>query len=230
MRVLREKTRTLADFLPPAVMDRILAAGVRRRYADGQMIQQRGDADSHISFVTAGKVVAGNMGLDGSFLASALLYPGEHFGDFTLFAGMPRSQNLWAQSPTEITQVSGNKFVALMEDEPAITRALLTISTLRNYELVEFLDMQRRLSLPARISRLLLTSVEPDAKSETIECRQEDLAVMLGVSRVAVGKALKKLEADHLVELGYGRIHLPSVKRLKARVEEEFQILPLTQA
>jgi len=227
MRVLREKSRVLADFLRPDLMDRILKTGVKRRFADGQMIQQRGDADSHMSIVTAGKVVAGNMGLDGSFLASALLYPGEHFGDFTLFAGMPRSQNLWAQGPTEITQIGGNKFLALMEEEPAIARALLAISTLRNYELVEFLDVQRRLSLPARISRLLLTSVEPDAKSETIECRQEDLAVMLGVSRVAVGKALKKLAMDGLVELGYGRIRLPNVKRLRARVTEEFQLLPL---
>jgi len=227
MRVLREKTRVLGDFLRPDLMDRILKTGVKRRFADGQMIQQRGDADSHMSIVTAGKVVAGNMGLDGSFLASALLYPGEHFGDFTLFAGMPRSQNLWAQGPTEITQIGGNKFLALMEEEPAIARALLAISTLRNYELVEFLDVQRRLSLPARISRLLLTSVEPDAKSETIECRQEDLAVMLGVSRVAVGKALKKLAMDGLVELGYGRIRLPNVKRLRARVTEEFQLLPL---
>jgi len=211
-------------------MDKILSVGVIRRFSDGQLIQQRGDCDGHMSFVKSGKVVAGNFGLDGRFLTSALLLPGEHFGDFTLFAGLPRSQNLWAQGATEITQVSGAKFLTLMEQEPTIARALLTISTLRNYELVEHLDMQRRLTLPAQISRLLLTAVEAQTQSETIECRQEDLAVMLGVSRVSIGKALKKLQADGLAELAYGRIHLPDAKRLRARVNSEFQLHPLTQA
>lgn len=230
MKILREKARVLADFLPREVMDPILAAGATRRFADGQLIQQRGDENRNMNFVKSGKVVAGNFGLDGRFLASAVLSPGEHFGDFTLFAGMPRSQNLWAEGPTEITQVSGNRFLALMDKEPAITRALLTISTLRNFELIEFLDVQRRLSLPARISRLLLTAVEPGTTSETIECRQEDLAVILGVSRVAIGKALKKLEADGLVDLGYGRITLPDASALRARVNAEVQIAPLDHA
>jgi CRP-like cAMP-binding protein len=229
MRILREKTKTLNDFLPAGVMDRILAAGVTKRFADGQLIQQRGDEGDHICFVRSGQVVAGNFGLDGGFLASALLYPGEYYGDFSLFAGVPRSQNLWAQGATDITRVEGKTFLTLMEKEPAIARALLTISTLRNYELIEFLDVQRRLTLPARISRLLLTALEPEARSETIPCRQEDLAGMLGVSRVSIGKALKKLERQGLIKLGYGRIDVPDVARLRAQVDAEFQLGPLAQ-
>jgi len=230
MKVLRQRTKVLADFLPPGVMEEIYGAGMTRGYADGQMLQQRGDARKSLSFVKSGAVIAGNYGLDGAFLASALLYPGEYFGDFTLFAGLPRTQNLWAQGPTEIIEVPGKRLFELMDLEPAIARAMLGISTLRTYELVEFLDMQRRLPLKARLSHLLLTSVAPDAANETIECRQEDLAFMMGVSRVSVGKALKKLESDGLVELGYGHIHLPDVSRLRRIAAAEFQLLPLAQS
>jgi len=51
---------------------------------------------------------------------------------------------------------------------------------------------------------------------------------MLGVSGAPVGKALKRLEADGLVSLDYGRIHIPDVRRLKDRIESEEQLEPLT--
>lgn len=61
-------------------------------------------------------------------------------------------------------------------------------------------ERQQRLSLPARLARLLMTGVDPDAKTG-IECRHEDFEFMLKVSRVSVGNALKRLEADGLVAL-----------------------------
>jgi len=230
MKVLREKTKVLADFLSPPLMERVFQAGVTRRYADGQMVQQRGDVHKAISFVRSGSVIAGNYGLDGSFLASAILYPGEYFGDFTVLAGLPRTQNLWAQGATEITEIPGKRFLELIDQEPAIARAMLTISTLRTHELVEFLDIQRRLPLGTRIARLLLSAAGPDAASETVECRHEDLAFVLGVSRVSIGKALKKLQGEGYLELGYGHIYLPDVKRFRNKVAAEFQILPLDQS
>ncbi|TNE40250.1 MAG: Crp/Fnr family transcriptional regulator [Alphaproteobacteria bacterium] len=227
MKIIRQRTKTLGDFLSADLMNRILSAGVTRRFADGQMIQQRGDKSNTMCFVKSGVLIAGNLGMDGALLASAILYPGEHFGDFTLFGGVPRTQNIWTQGETEIVEVPGARFLAIMDQEPAIARALLTISTLRNFELVELLDMHRRLPLPARISRLLLTAADPDSQSETIECRQEDLAFMLGVSRVSIGKALKKLQDEGLIEMGFGRIHLPDVQRYRAQVDSEHQLLPL---
>ncbi len=227
MRVLRKKPRVLADYLAPSVMDKILEAGDTRRYKSGQLIQQRGDATDTMSFILSGSVIAGNHGLDGTFLASALLMPGEYFGDFTLFAGVRRTQNLWTQEPTELAQVPGAGFLKLLDQEPSITRALLTIATLRSCELVEFLDSQRRLPLATRIAQRLLTAVDHGSRTETIECRHEDLAFMLGVSRVAIGKALKRLQAGGLIELGYGRIHLPDVEQLRAKIDEESPLLPL---
>jgi CRP/FNR family transcriptional regulator, cyclic AMP receptor protein len=105
---------------------------------------------------------------------------------------------------------------------------LLAIATLRSCELVEFLDSQRRLPLATRIAQRLLTEVDQSAQSETIECRHEDLAFMLGVSRVAIGKALKRLQMEGLIKLGYGQIHLPDVESLRAKVDDESPLLPLS--
>ncbi len=229
MKVLRAKAKTLYDLLPDDVMDRVLEAGTSRKFKDGQIIQQRGDDRQGVSVLTDGQIVAGNAGLDGSFLVSALLRPGETFGEFTVFAGLPHTHTLWAQGDTQITFIKGSVFKKLMDDEPLLAHAMVTFTLLRNYELIEFVDAQRRLSLRVRIALLLLTSIGPEADRETVECRQEDLAVMLGVSRVAAGKALKRMEQDGLVHLHYGRVEVPDVARLKAEVAAEDQFYPIVE-
>ncbi len=229
MKVLREKSKTLRDLLEPAVMDKILTAGSVRSYSDGQVIQERGDTQPGLSVITSGQVVAGNVGLDGSLLASALLRPGETFGEFTLFAGLPRTQTLWSQGRTDICHVRATRFMKLFDADPSIARAMITLTLQRNYELMEFLDAQRRLSLPARVARLLLISVDAEAGSEAIECRHEDLAFMLGVSRVATGKALGRLEADGLVVRRYGYIEIPDVQAMRSMIAAEDPFFPIAQ-
>ena len=228
MKILRAKPTTLIDLLSAEIMEKTLKTGISRTYTKGQIIQQRGDTDRGISIVTTGAAAAGNIGLDGSFLFSAHLGPGECFGEFTLFAGLPRTQNIWALEPTEIVHISAKSFLPLFEAEPSIPRALLTLTLLRSHELIELLDAQRRLSLTARLAQLLLNGVDPKSKNGTVECTQEDLASMSGVSRVSVGKALKKMQRKGLVTLEYGRIHIPDTSRLIQTVEAENQILPVT--
>lgn len=227
MKILREKSATLADLLPPETMAHLRKAGSTKTYQAGRSIQDRGDTWQGVSIVNSGQVVAGNTGADGSFLASAILRPGECFGEFTALLGLPRTHSLWAQEACSITHIKRAAFMDLMDSDPAITRALLTLTLLRNYELLDFLDSQRRLSLSARIARLLLTAVEGTSNTATVECRQEDLAFMLGVSRVAIGKALKRLEQQALIQLGYGRIFMLDVAALRDCVKTEDQFLPI---
>jgi CRP/FNR family transcriptional regulator, cyclic AMP receptor protein len=229
MKVLREKSKTLKDLLDPCAMEKILKAGSSRIFKDGQIIQERGDTQVGLSIVHSGQVVAGNIGLDGSFLTSALLRPGETFGEFTLFAGVPRTQTLWSQGRSEIVHVPGNRFMKLFAEEPAISHAMMTITLQRNFEMMEFMDSQRRFSLPVRVARLLLLAIDEDVVAETVECRHEDLAFMLGVSRVATGKALAKLEKDGLIVRRYGHIEIPDTRRLRAVISNEDQFFPIRQ-
>lgn len=230
MNLLRANQLSLADLLPQSVMVTLLHGGRKVIYSDRQLIQQRGDSTDTFSIVESGQVIAGNNGADGSFLTTALFNPGDFFGEFTLLAGFPRTQSLWAIGETVITHVSSGHFRKVFDSEPDFPRALLNISLRRMHFLVEFLDGQRRWPLPVRIAHLLLTSVEDleGPTTQEINCRQDDLAYMLGVSRVAVGKALKTLESDRLVTLKYGSILLPDVRRLFDWLERHRQVPAIT--
>ena len=227
MKVLRPKSKTLTDLLSPPVMEKLLAAGTRRRFTDGQIVQERGDADKGLAIVTKGQVIAGNIGRDGSFLPSALLRPGETFGENTLFADLPRTHTLWASGPTEITFIRQRPFMKLFDETPAIAAALLSLTLLRNHEMIEFMDGHRRLPLKVRLARLLLSVTEDECAEARIDCRQEDLAYMLGVSRVAIGKALKSLEREGFLKLGYGYLRIDAPATLASMVARHEQLLPV---
>ncbi|MEL6414773.1 MAG: Crp/Fnr family transcriptional regulator [Pseudomonadota bacterium] len=215
MKVFRKKNKKLSDFLSEDVLEVLYAAGREQSYDDGEMIQQRGDKWRGISIVQTGEAIAANVGRDGSIVPSALIKPGDTFGEFTTFLDLPRSHTIFANGRTKIRHIKRDRFLALIEAEPAISQAMLTLTLERNYELVSNLDSNRRLSLPARVARLLIAEFDKTEKAGTIVCRQEDLAFMIGVSRVAVGKALDKLAAQSLIETGYGKIHVPDTVALK---------------
>jgi len=223
VKVLRPKTKTLSDLLPAETMGRLLSMGSTKRYVDGQVIQDRGDRRVGLTIVKAGEVVAGNVGHDGSFLTSAVLRPGETFGEQTLFSDLRRTHTLWALGPADITFVDEKAFFRLFDKEPSIARALLTLTVQRNYEMMNFIDSQRRFSLKARVARLLLATVDTEENQSSIVCRQEDLAFMLGVSRVATGKALKVLEGIHLIKLRYGRVDINDIEGLRLLISDEDQ-------
>ena len=210
-------------------MTELRRRGQRHRYSDGRYIQQRGEVKTSFSIVEQGQVLAGNVGADGAFLTTVLLHPGEHFGEFTLFAGLPRTQGLWARGEVEILEVEGPAFLDLFDREPELSRALYTIALRRIHLMVEFLDGMRRWPLEVRLAQILLTSAgsEHALATREIRVRHEDLATMLGVSRVAVGKALKKLQAEGLLETGYGRIHLRGVAALAEWVDARRQVSAL---
>lgn len=219
MKILRRQNATLADLLPSAIWDEACAAGTQLRYTDGQLIEERGDARDGLSLVTAGQVAVGNIRRDGSFLVSGLLRQGECYGQFTVFLELPQTHSLWSVGQTDIAFIGRRELAPLLATRPELYEGLLKLALWRNVEILDFLDSQRRLPLALRIARLLLVAPGEGPDQREIECRQEDLADTLGVSRVAIGKALKKLAADGLIEIGYARIILRDKAALSERVE-----------
>ena len=66
-------------------------------------------------------------------------------------------------------------------------------------------------SLPERLAGLLLD----EAVDGVVRLPQKTIAQMLGVQRSSVNKALKELEADGLVTVGYGTARLVDAERLR---------------
>jgi len=210
-------TTPFVDLLPTRLRAALGDIAVRRQYANGQLIHGRGDRKAGLSIVISGAVRICNAGSDGSQVTTAVLGPGQCFGEFTLLSDLPRTHDAIATGATTIDQIGKPAFETLSAAEPDLLRLLAGATANRLHRVLELLDDIRRLPLPVLLAKTLLVAADRDA---TVSCSQAELADALGVSRVTIGQALAGFEEDALLARRYGRIELTNVEELARWVAE----------
>jgi len=210
----------LDELMPQSLRQELTKAAVTRLYKDGELIHARGDRKPGLSIIRSGAVRLCNFGADGSAITTAVLGRGQVFGEFTLLTDLPRTHDAIAVGRTAVDQVSKSAFEALAVREPDLMRILAGSTARRLHAMLELLDDFRRLPLPVLTAKILLGMSLRSGEGGAVECSQADLAVTLGVSRVSIGKVLKRLQADGLIVRRYGRIDIPDVDSLKTWIAE----------
>lgn len=205
----------LTDIVSPSVQCALEQAETVKAYEGGQLIHARGDETRNLSIVRSGAVRLGRVGADGRDGTVSVMGPGQCFGVLQAMTGRPRTLDTLAVGPTRIGHIDSAKLDILLDSHPELTRTLLTVVVNRLHAALDAIDDLRRLPLPVRTGVMLLEMSASADGADSVEWNQSDLALTLGASRVAVGRALKALEAENLVVLRYGRIDLPNPRRLK---------------
>jgi len=218
----------LGDLLTPRLAARLREGGTPVRYADRALIHARGDIKPGLSMVRSGSVRFGNPGSDGSYIVITVMGPGQCFGEFSLFADLPRTHDAVAIGETVVDQISRAAFDAILDEEPELSRIMLTAVTGRLHAAMELIDDMRRLPLPVRAAKLIRQMAAATGRRDHIRCTQTELAFALGVSRVSSGKALGRLQALGLVEPGYGQIAIPDPAQLAAWIKTHAELEPLS--
>ena len=212
--------RPFQEVLPARLKKLVGTLSVTREYSDGELVQGRGDAKPGISIVRSGAVRLCNFGAEGTVVTTAVLGPGQVFGEFTILTDLPRTHDAIAVGATVLDQISRSAFERAAKKEPELMRALATSTALRLHAMLELLDDFRRLPLAVLTAKLLLGMSSETSDEATVECNQSDLSTTLGVSRVSIGKVIKTLQSEGLIEQRYGRVNIPSKQRLAYWVSE----------
>lgn len=198
------------------------------KFSDGGVIHQRGEKKPGLSIILSGAARIGNHATDGRYQLFALLGPGRVFGAQTLFADLPRTNDADAVGPTQIAQISRTEFQKLARIDRAVEAALMAELANRYQDILELLDDTRRLSVAARMAKLLanLSSQAAD-NNVAVVITQNDLADLLGVTRLSTHKNLKKIEDRGLIARQYGEIRILDRKALLAFIQSESKLTPL---
>ncbi|OJJ11504.1 Crp/Fnr family transcriptional regulator [Alphaproteobacteria bacterium AO1-B] len=208
------------DLLSPEVQSEIKGIEVRRTYQDGQMVHSSGDNGDRLIIVRSGAIRLGRVEASGKEAMLAVLGPGHVIGLIGVLTGRNRTQNAVAAGETTIGLVNKADFLAMMEKRPEIAGAILPMALDRLTIAFSIVDDIRLLNLTAFTASLLLKNLpEESAISGVLNWNQTELAAAVGVSRVSVGKALKKLEQKKLVLLRYGAIEVPDTKALSEWID-----------
>jgi CRP/FNR family transcriptional regulator/CRP/FNR family cyclic AMP-dependent transcriptional regulator len=197
--------RLFAD-LDASALERLASTARRRRYRRNEAIFHQDDPGDALFVVTDGAVkieIPSAGGDEAAILAS--VGPGESFGELALLDGAPRSADAVAIEATELLVVRRDAFLALVDADAGLRRALLTALAGELRRLTGQVADLHFLDLPGRLARYLVRladGVEPDADgSVRIPWRftQSELAGMLGGSRQSVNRLLGDLERRGIV-------------------------------
>lgn len=185
--------RSFFRLLSDDMQAQLRQAGSVKRYADGAVLHACGDASQSMGVVESGEVVLSNVAADGRRIITTHLLPGDSYGEFTLFARAPRYHDAQARGATTVLHVGPAQFRRCMDESPALRDAVLEMLAQRLMWALDRIHDEFELPLGKRLAKQLLASARRDEVGMRVVGSQSELADSLGVSRVAVGQALKPL-------------------------------------
>jgi CRP-like cAMP-binding protein len=204
--------------LPPTLQDTLLNSAQLRRLQGGERLFHRGDQPCGLYAVVEGAVRVGAVSINGKEALLTLVEPPYWFGEISLFDGQPRTHDAFAEGPSVLLHVPQTTLTALLDQHPAYWRdfALLMSHKLR----LAFIALEHISLLPAapRLAQRLLMIAGNYGEGETrhvLHLAQEQLALMLAISRQTTNQILKDLQAQGIVRLNYGEIEIMDLQRLR---------------
>ena len=194
--------------LEPELRAELEARSMMREFADGQIIQQRGDEPDGFWLIVEGTVVAGQFLSGGDFRAVAVLGPGDSYGELAMFSQRPRVVDAVSRGSSRLRYIPASAFLECLARYPASGRALLGALAVQVQDLINLVVDLRRGNATARLALLLVNMAQAVAEDACLPVTQQELAELLGVTRPTANGALRELEALGFVERGYGRLRV----------------------
>jgi len=179
----------------------------RRRYPAKSTLIYAGDPADALYFVISGSVSVVIEDQDGRELVLSYLNPGDFFGEMGLFEGQDvRSAWVKAKEESEIAEISYSRFMQIVEEKPELLLKLASQMATRLNKTSQKVGDLAFLDVTGRVARALLDlSSDPAAMSHPegmqIKITRQELGRIVGCSREMVGRVLKVLEEQGLIEV-----------------------------
>lgn len=178
----------------------------RRRYPAKSTIIYAGDSSDSLYYIVDGSVTVLIEDDAGKEMIVAYLNKGDFFGEMGLFEDQD-SRSAWvrAKSQCEVGEISYSKFNELSQKNPDILYAIGTQMAKRLRETTRKVGDLAFLDVTGRVARTLLDLCkQPDAMTHPdgmqIKITRQEIGRIVGCSREMVGRVLKTLEEQGLLE------------------------------
>jgi len=179
----------------------------RRSYPAKSTLIYAGDNSDALYFVISGSVSVIIEDQDGRELVLAYLHAGDFFGEMGLFDGQDvRTAWVKAKEESEIAEISYSKFMTLTQSKPELLLKLASQMAQRLNKTSQKVGDLAFLDVTGRVARALLElASEPAAMTHPdgmqIKITRQELGRIVGCSREMVGRVIKVLEEQGLIDV-----------------------------
>jgi CRP-like cAMP-binding protein len=179
----------------------LASAAAPREYAAGELIFDEGAPVAGLFMIEVGVVRITRFTKEGREHILHLLYRGDTFNDVAALDGGPNPASSVAHVDSVVWHISRSELRRIADQHPDLAWALVeSIARRARYLLGLVQDLSMR-NVRSRLANLLLTQARDTEREEVPRLlTQEEMASRLGTVREVVGRALRGLAADGIIE------------------------------
>ena len=207
-----------ARALPPAERARVEAETSVRAIAPGAYVCRRGEPVDHWIGVVDGLAKMTNVSAEGKPISFTGLPSGAWFGEGSLLKDEPRRYDIVALRRSLVAFLPKATFMRLLDHDLGFARYLITHLNERLGQFIGMVEHDRLRGPEGRLARSIAGLFNPilyPGIGPSVPVSQEELGQLVGLSRQRVNQALKRLESEHLLEVGYGGITVLDLDKLR---------------
>ena len=171
----------------------------------GQTLLEEGEESEYMYLIIYGAVKIYKRSINGKEQILNIASTGESLNDVSTFDGGGSAMDMLAMTPVHLLVIKKTDIKALFARFPQIAlnvAGVLAAKVRRDSSLVEVLSFDQVIS---RLARLIMKQTDAE-KSLLPLFNQQDLAAMVGTSRVVVNRSLKVMEDQGAIRLERRRI------------------------
>lgn len=193
---LRPVEGSLLSYVGAADRVHLISLGVRRRFAEGDVLLRQGDPSDHVFVLLSGWVRVYSIYPDGQEIMVALRGTGDAIGELAALHGWDRTANVQALTPVDVVQLLRHQLVECLHARPTVAVAMIKQMSIRLRELNTILTDVTTLDVSRRVATYLLRlagqhgTTGPAGLALDVPISQQDIASQVGASLRGVARAM----------------------------------------
>lgn len=201
----------LFEGLSASDFTQICLRAAKLRAAKGQCLFHQGEPADAVYLIKEGKVKLVQVTPEGRAVILDVAGPGEVFGEMALFQDQPQPFTAIALEEAKLCRFDRHQFEDMIRNNPAAAISIIGYLARKLYDSMQQTGEVTGAPVRDKLLRLLLRLADkygrrtPDATVIELEITQQELADMVGASRVMVANVLKQLHEEGLVHRRDGR-------------------------
>jgi CRP/FNR family transcriptional regulator len=189
-----------------------------KKIEKGETLLFEGDRSEYMYFIVSGAVKVYKKSANGKEQILNISTGGDSLNDVSTFDGGGSAANMLAMTPVRYYAIRTVDMERLFCENPKIARnvaRVLASRVRRDSSLVEVLSFDLVIS---RLARFILRQVAAQGNERLPHFTQQDLAAMVGTSRVVVNRSLRAMEEKGAIRLERRRIVVTNKRTLNSLV------------
>jgi CRP/FNR family transcriptional regulator len=209
------KAQSLFSAFSPELRSELRSNAAGRVLQDGAIIQHRGDQGDGFYIVERGQVKLGHLNVDGEMQVLLLLGPNDSFGELACLGEFRRVVDAQALGETEISWISDRVLQTAIGNDAQHAQQLIRLMACQLQESLDQLIVLRKMPAAKRLAQTLLAMAEGRAAPVQLSIRKQDLAELVGVSRMTITTALDVLEEKGFLTRFYRGIEISDLDAMR---------------